>query len=280
MKFANFLLRTRCLRVILWKERRCNMDNFTSLEKKYKKIVEAFGRQTTFYVDEVEPLFPELKKSTLYWNLSKLVENGYIKRIRNGVFAFNEWRGKNGVFLSSSAEYVKDFLDETGFNYYISGLDILAKYMQHVPEQYPVIVFIEKEAKEEIYDNLMFKGINVIEPLQIKTMYENSALKGNTSMQVVLYVTESFKYSEEGLATVEKAFVDLYFAISRNNYPLSLQELVRIYENLSRLGNIDKKKLITVATKRNIQYDIRFIVESKFITDRAIEFVEILRREE
>ena len=118
------------------------------------------------------------------------------------------------VFLSHPAEYVKDFLDETGFEYYISGLDILAKYMQHVPEQYSVIVFI-----------------------------------------------------------------DLYFAISRNGYPLSLQQLVRIYQNLSRLGNIDKKKMITVATKRNIQYDIRFIVESQFITEQAIEFVEILRME-
>ena len=31
--------------------------------------------------------------------------------------------------------------------------------------------------------------------------------------------------------------------------------------------------MITVATKRNIQYDIRFIVEYQFITEQAIEFV-------
>lgn len=256
------------------------MENITSLEKKYEKIVEVFGNQSSFYVDEVEQIFPELKKSTLYWNLSKLVENGYLKRIRNGVFAFNEWRGKKGVYLSYSAEQIKDLLDETGFNYFISGLDILAKYMQHVPEQYPVIIFVEKEAKEEIYDNLTFKGIDVIELLQIKKMHENAVFSGNNSMQVVLYTTENFAYSEEGLATVEKAFVDLYFAVSRNNYPLPLQELVRIYQNLSRLGNIDKKRLITVATKRNIQYDIRFIVESKFITEQAMEFVERLKRGE
>ena len=97
---------------------------------------------------------------------------------------------------------------------------------------------------------------------------------------MVLYATDNFTYSEEGLATVEKAFVDLYFSISRNNYPLSLQELVRIYQNLSRLGNIDKKKMITVASKRSIQYDIRFIVESKFITEEAIRFVDILKRGE
>lgn len=255
------------------------MDNSTALEKKYKKIVEVFGNQTNFYVDEVQQIFPEMKKSTLYWNLSKLVEKGYIKRVRNGMYAFNEWRGKKSIFLSHTAEHTKDLLDETGFDYYISGLDILAKYMQHVPEQYPVILFVEKEAKEEIYEFLMSRKIEVAEPSQIKKMYEAAVFSGNNNMQVILYPTENFSYSEDGLATTEKAFIDLYFSISRNGYPLSMQELARIYQNLCRLGNIDKKKMITVATKRNIQYDIRFIVESQFITEQAREFVEILRRE-
>ena len=67
------------------------MDNSTALGKKYEKIVEVFGNQTNFYVDEVQQIFPEMKKSSLYWNLSKLVEKGYLKRVRNGVYAFNEW---------------------------------------------------------------------------------------------------------------------------------------------------------------------------------------------
>lgn len=40
-------------------------------------------------------------------------------------------------------------MDELGFYYYISGLDILAKYMLHIPEQYPVIAFIEKQQKRK-----------------------------------------------------------------------------------------------------------------------------------
>ena len=92
--------------------------------------------------------------------------------------------------------------------------------------------------------------------------------------------TESFDFAEDGLATIEKAFVDLFYAVTRNGYPVALQEMVRMYENLVRLGNIDKKMLITVAVRRGIQYDIRFIVESKFITEDAMKFVEILRRGE
>ena len=74
--------------------------------------------------------------------------------------------------------------------------------------------------------------------------------------------------------------VDLYFSITRNGYPLSLQELARVYQNLVRLGNIDKKKLITVSTKRNLQCDIRLIVETPYITEDAMQFAMILRRGE
>ncbi len=280
MKFANILLNIIRACDIVNAEGDNHMDNITALEKKYELILQEFGKQANFYVDEVQKLFPDMKKSSLYWNMSKLVEKGYITRVRNGVYTFNQWRDKKPIYLSESAVEIKEVLDETGFHYYISGLDILSKYMQHVPEQYPVLVFVEKEAKEEINDNLMHRGIEVVEPARVKEVHEKTILSGSNNAQAILYTTENFTYSKDGVASIEKAFVDLYFAISRNSYPLSLQELVRIYQNLSRLGHIDKKKMITVATKRNIHYDIRFIVESKFITEQAREFVKILRREE
>mgnify|MGYP000019502184 CR=1 FL=1 len=125
------------------------MNSKTALEKKYEIIKQkSWEVKLTFITDEVIPLFPELKKSTLYWNLSKLVEAGYIKRVRNGVFSFNDLKGRQGIILCETAQKLKNYMDELGFYYYISGLDILAKYMLHIPEQYPVIAFIEKAAKE------------------------------------------------------------------------------------------------------------------------------------
>ena len=212
-----------------------------ALEVKYQKLVELLGDQSTFYVDEVKKIFPEMKKSSLYWNMSKLVEGGYLRRIRNGVYAFNEWKGKKNISLLGSAEKIRDILDETGFGYYISGLDILHKYMQHVPEQYPNIVFVRKESKTEITEVLNENDYKVIEPVNLKDIYENNVYAGIEESAVLLYQTENFDDSENGLATIEKAFVDLYYAVTRNEYPLALQELVRIYENLVRLGNIDKR---------------------------------------
>lgn len=152
--------------------------------------------------------------------------------------------------------------------------------MLHVPEQYPVILFIEKEAKDEIKTVLKENDFEVAEPLQVREINEKYIYTGQNAPWVVLYMTENFDSAADGLALLEKAFVDLYYAVTRNGYPVALQELVRIYENLTRLGNIDKKKMISVAMKRGIQYDIRFIVESKFITEAAMKFVDILSRGE
>lgn len=149
-----------------------------------------------------------------------------------------------------------------------------------MPEQYPMILFVEKSAHEEMASYLLDGGYHIIKPTEIRQQYEGAILSGNDKKQIVVYDTENFDYEADGIAIIEKAFVDLYFSITRNGYPLSLQELVRVYQNLVRLGNIDKKKMITVSTKRNLQSDIRLIVETPYITDAAMQFAAILRKEE
>ena len=250
----------------------------TTIEDKFKKLQNALSDQQTFIMDDVETVFPDLSKATLYWLASEFVKLGYTKRIRRGTFAFNEWFGKKNIVISEEAERLLAVMSETGFDFYISGLDILTKYMHHIPEQYPIMLFAEKVAKEEIKSVLGAQGFIVFEPTELKTQYEYSYYAGRDETQVVLYLTDSFEYCENGLATLEKAFVDTYFSVTRNGYPLALQELVRIYENMLRTGNIDVRATVTIASKRSIQYDIRYIVESRYITDEAHQFVEIMKR--
>lgn len=256
------------------------MEKVSALEKKYNSIEEKLREQTTFYMEDVQAIFPDMKQSSIYWNLSKMVEAGYLKRVRTGVYAFNEWKGKTKIALTEDIKRVQEILDESGFGYFISGLDVLQRFMQHVPEQYPMLLFVEKSAHDEIINYLLDGGFVVVKPSGIRQQYEDAILAGIEKKQIIVYDTENFDYENDGIATIEKAFVDLYFSITRNGYPLSLQELVRVYQNLVRLGNIDKKKLITVSTKRNLQSDIRLIVETPYITEEAMQFAMILRKGE
>jgi predicted transcriptional regulator of viral defense system len=254
------------------------MEKISALEKKYTALEDKLREQTTFYMEDVQAIFPDMKKSSIYWNLSKMVETGYLKRVRTGVYAFNEWKGKTRIALTEDIKKVQEVLDESGFEYFISGLDVLQRFMQHVPEQYPMILFVAKYAHNEIINYLIDGGFAVVKPAEIRKQYEDAVIAGIDKKQVIVYDTENFDYENDGIATIEKAFVDLYFSITRNGYPLSLQELVRVYQNLVRLGNIDKKKLITVSTKRNLQSDIRLIVETPHITEEAMQFAMLLRK--
>ncbi len=251
-----------------------------SLEEKFKVIEEEFKDQSLFYTDDVISLFPNLKKNTINWTLAKLVEDRYLNRVRRGVYSVNEWKGKNKVNLSPQAERIVEILDEVGFEYYISGTDVVLRYMQHIPEQFPVVVFVEKVAKDAMMDRLSRNGIVVMEPTELQKAYEKLVFSGSDSISAVVYVSDNSDYNDRGIATPEKAFLDLYYAVTRNGYPISVQELARIYKNMIRLGTLDKKKLLEASTKRNLNHDIRFIVESKYITDSAFEFVSSLKRED
>jgi len=158
-------------------------------------------------------------------------------------------------------------------------MDVILKFMQHVPENYPIIVFIEKAAHQEIVHILKQKKIMVTEPTLLKETYDNYMYTSEKSI-VILYPTDNFDYEEDNIATTEKAFIDLFYAVTRNKYPLAIQELARAYSNMARLGAIDQKTLVKASYKRNLQYDIRYIVESKYITEGAFEFAQTLRKED
>lgn len=247
-----------------------------SLEEKFIEIKKMTGQEPLFTMQDLQELFPDKQKSSLYWDVSKLTEAGYLDRIRNGVYKLKDGKINNTFILSDAAKQIQKTLQETGFDFYISGIDILSKYLHHIPEKYPIIVYVSKPAIEEIklaldpakyFINQSFSSINRLE-------LDNFV---NGREHVLLIPTETFSFSHNNLATPEKAFLDLYYEITRDEYPLSLQELVRMYQNLVRNGALDLKNLVKISYIRNMQHDLRYIVESKYISDEAIRFVSMIK---
>ncbi|MHB8128278.1 MAG: DUF6577 family protein [Mobilitalea sp.] len=247
----------------------------SSLEERYNVIKENTKNQVNIMVADIAKLFPELKKSSLYWIISNLVKEGYLMRVRNGVYSLNEIRGKSAVYLSGIAKKVGIILDEEGYEYYFSGIDVIIKFMQHVPEDYPVMLFIQKSSEMDIIQLLKGREITVVKANAVKDL-EDDYVYSIMRPDVIIYPTDSFNYMEKNIALIEKAFIDLFYAITRNYYPLSLQELGRTYSNMVRLGAIDQKKMITMSYKRNLQYDIRYIVENKYLSEGAKEIINYI----
>jgi len=209
----------------------------SSLESRYNIIKENLGDQVNIMVSDISVLFPELEKSSLYWIISKLVKEGY--------------------------------------NYFFSGIDVVIKFMQHVPEEYPIMLFAEKNSETDIIQLLKDNKITVVKASSVKA-FDNEYVYTIMRPNVILYLTDNFDYADSNIALTEKAFIDLFYAITRNAYPMSLQELGKTYSNMIRLGGIDQKKMITISYKRNLQYDIRYIVENKYVSEGAKEIVKYI----
>jgi len=245
-----------------------------SLEEKFNKIEAKIGKDTIFNIEDVSRIFPDKKESTLYWDMSKLVGSGYIQRVRNGVYKIGDSKAEIPVLVSYNAKKIIKVLEETGFEFFISGVDILSRYLHHVPESYPIMVFVEKSAIDEIKDILTKEDYVVTQSFLQRKSFNDLALFANKL--ILLKETERFVNSKDHLASTEKAFMDLFYEITREGFPLALQELARVYQNLIRNAAIDPKHLVKIAYSRSMQYDIRYIVESKYISDDAKKFVEII----
>ena len=247
----------------------------SSLESKYNIIKENLNNQVNIIVSDISALFPELEKSSIYWTISKLVSEGYLKRVRNGVYSLNEIKGKSAIFLSETARKVGDILDAEGYDYYFSGIDVVVNFMQHIPEEYPIMLFVEKSSEMDVIKMLKENKVTMVKANAVKELDDNYVY---TIMRpkVIIYLTDNFNYADNNIAFIEKAFIDLFYAITRNYYPMSLQELGRTYSNMMRLGAIDQKKMITMSYKRNLQYDIRYIVENKYLSEGAKEMVNYI----
>ncbi len=253
------------------------MGKGLSLENKAGILRKYLGERDSFTVSDMEEILQE-KKSTLNWSAWNLYSHGYIQRLGKGLYSFKGVRDKENLrpILSILAEKTYNVLIESGYEFFVSGLDILSIFMLHVPEKYPVLVFVDKYSVSDIIEHLRASKINAIDYSKVRRYPEISDLVLIGDI-VLLGITREFSYAENGIATFEKAFVDLYYEVTRKKYPLSLQELVRIYSNLKRRTGLDGKRLVKIASRRSLQRDIRFIFESGSINDQAFKFVELLK---
>ncbi|MFH1148432.1 MAG: DUF6577 family protein, partial [Pseudomonadota bacterium] len=213
-----------------------------------------------------------------YWTLYKLKHDGYISRTGQGLYSFQN-RGAESIqpILSTLASRILNVLGETGYDFFISGLDILTVFMDHVPETYPVLLFAGKSDADEIADILSRNKIDVVSYAHIRN-YSTIRRMSSVRELALLIPTQEFVYAANGLASFEKAFIDLYYEVSRRDYPLTVQELVRIYLNMRRRMSLNTNRMVKIASRRNIQQDIRYIVEHDAITAAAMEFVDHLRK--
>lgn len=253
------------------------MNKEYGLKAKNEILRRNFGDRKYFTIAAAAEVLQE-KRTTLGWILWKLKDQGFIRTAGRGLYTYRGMEKDLNLrpSLSPYAKNVYNVLMESGFDFFISGLDILSIFMHHLPERYPVLLYIRSQSMHDIQSLLSDIGVN---------SFDNRRNRGYTNFmpslmmeeKVIIGETREFSYQERGLASFEKAFVDIYFEISRNNFPYHIQELARIYLHMSRRYNINLNRMTKIASVRNIHPDIRYIIENEKISRHSYKFVEIIK---
>ena len=250
-----------------------------SLKDKFDVLSTQLGEESSFSVSDAVGVL-KTKETTVRWVLWNLAEQGKITRIGKGVYTFRPKSDQVSLpHLSTLAKKVRKVLQESGLQFFISGLDVLSIYMDHIPEKYPVLVFVDKDNIDEAHELLKSQKIYSIIGNKVPE-YSKIYWMIPFEDMTILRPTKEFDYAKNEIAELEKAFVDLYYEVSRASFPLSLGELGRIFLNMQRRNFLNETRLNKVAARRNLHHDIRYIMNYKRISEHAREFSEILKGSE
>jgi len=90
---------------------------------------------------------------------------------------------------------------------------------------------------------------------------------------------KNFSLGVDHIAQKEKGFVDLYYAVTRMDYGVSVPELSRIYQSLQRNQSLAVLKMIGAARDRGISSEISWLLDMNKTSERAREFMSHQIRE-
>lgn len=247
--------------------------NMTVSEKFYKGISQHMENGVELSIKRIYSLFPEINPKTVSWRLYSLVQQGKLNRTGHGYYSLikiDEHNAAGYDYLQKKSQLVYDILIDYGYNFYMTGLDSLIGEILHMPEKYPVLLVIEESGIKEIQVVLNEKELMVITEKD-RNIIENMLLK--SKIDIIILKGKDFLLSVDHIAQKEKGFVDLYYAVTRMEYGLSIPELSRIYQNMQRNNSIAMTKIKDAARDRGISNEINWLLELNKASEKTLEFM-------
>ncbi|KJS86993.1 MAG: hypothetical protein JM58_05640 [Peptococcaceae bacterium BICA1-8] len=242
-------------------------------EKFYRELSEYMPKGEEISVKNIYSLFPEKNPKTLSWRLHRLVQQGKLYKTGHGYYALTTLDKHNASgydYLQKKSQIVHEIAIDYGYNFYITGLDSLIGEILHIPEKYPVLLVIENEGIKEIQEVLNEKGFIVLTEKERKII-EKTTIKNK--IDIIILKGKDFSLSDEHIAQKEKGFVDLYYAVTRMDYGISIPELSRIYQSMQRNNSIAITKLKNAARDRGISTEINWPIELNKTSKKVLEFM-------
>ncbi len=205
---------------------------------------------------QIYDAFAPMNSKTVSWHLFDCIKQGIVDRSSHGLYVLSsslpeiQERFEN---ISSYGKKVYDFLSSTGFDFYFSGMDCLNGLGVWTQGTLPLIICTKKTDVKDVQLELMRQfDLPLIESETAMLADENI----KSLIKIVILSSNDFTLQKGHFAVVEKAFVDLYFAVTRLEYPIPVEELPHLL-SLFKLNPYRFKK----ATKdRHLSSELDFLL--------------------
>ena len=228
-----------------------------------KKLTEALSDGKTLSTRDVYALFPEMNEKTVSWHLHEELGKGFVEKLGHGRYRLSASTPMDFERLSNIPQLSRDAyscLSSSGFDFYLSGLDCMNGIGFKVEGSYPVILCTRKQSLKDVQLLLMRE-------FDLAITEEESNILGmgklRNRIQFVILSSSNFALQSDRFAFPEKAFVDLYFAVTRMEYPLPVKELPHVLSlirpNLYRFRNATKDRGLSNELNFLISYNRDFI---------------------
>jgi hypothetical protein len=225
-----------------------------------ERLKNKFSRNRQFSIDDVVRIL-ETKRSTALWFLSNLSRSGRITRIGRGIYTFDE---KNILYrfprLSNDLSTAINKLRNEGISFVVTGMDILLPFVQHQPSRILHHIYTAVGAGTWAQSLLKdFEFTPVLNPSrqEIEKILE---IAPDTKEIIILREKSSRIASANSLATIERAFVDLYMESTRGLIPFSVQEVAFIFINMKSSIIMNTAQMLRYAHDRSISDEINQIL--------------------
>ena len=229
--------------------------------KALKILKERFDSDSFHAAEAVDLLGHELgyKPGTTYRLLKELADSGKLMKVGYGIYRAGEPKEK--LFISPSLppsmERARKLLLNKGVEFMITGPSVLFNYMHLLPRRMIHLIYALKGAGEYVADLLGDEFEVLVNPTEEEV---NVAFNIAEKDLVVVREYSNLYGGREGVASIERALVDLYFESTRHRIPFPVDETGRIILSAFRNAKLDFAKLNKSASRRGINGELRAII--------------------
>ena len=221
-----------------------------------EKLAVALRERGSLSTQEVYALFPDMNRSTVSWHLHDELEKGSIAKKGHGVYVASSSIPEQDERFSNIPELSRtafDVLSKAGYEFYLSGLDCLNGLGMKVDGAYPVIVCTRSKDVKNVQLELM-RAMDFAMTEDENQLLLDENLKRR--IQFVVLSSSDFSLQKQGFAYQEKAFVDLYYATTRLEYPLPVEEL----PHLLSIINPNPYRFRLATKDRRLSSELKFLL--------------------